>query len=239
MQTPPPSWEDVEWLRHQWDGPILLKGVCRVDDARRAVEQGVSAISASNHGGNNLDSTPAAIRGLQYLVDAVDGDIEVLLDGGIHRGSDVANALAIGARAVRIGRAYLWGLAANGKAASKTSSTSSAADWIPPSSAWAIPPSAISAPTTSTSHRTSPASSEPGTQPPPGQPDTHSRRRFRSSIPLNISADPEVLPANNSELDSRGNRRSAYLTATTHQGSSHLGLGCRRRARIAPLAQQR
>lgn len=116
MQTPPPSWEDVEWLRRQWDGPFLLKGVCRVDDARRAIDVGVSAISVSNHGGNNLDSTPASIRVLPSLVDAVNGDIEVLLDGGVRRGSDVAKAVALGARAVMIGRAYLWGLAANGQA---------------------------------------------------------------------------------------------------------------------------
>ena len=115
MQTPPPTWEDVAWLRDQWDGPFLLKGVCRVDDARRAIDAGVTAISVSNHGGNNLDGTPAAIRVLPSLVDAVDGEIEVLLDGGVRRGSDVAKAVALGARAVMIGRAYLWGLAANGQ----------------------------------------------------------------------------------------------------------------------------
>lgn len=116
MQTPPPSWEDVAWLREQWDGPFMLKGITRVDDARRAIDAGVTAISVSNHGGNNLDTTPATIRALPYVVEAVNGEIEVVLDGGIRRGSDVAKALALGARAVMIGRAYLWGLAANGQA---------------------------------------------------------------------------------------------------------------------------
>ena len=116
MQTPPPSWDDVRWLRSQWDGPCLLKGVMRVDEARRAVEAGVSAISVSNHGGNNLDGTPAAVRVLPAIAEAVGDRVEVLLDGGIRRGSDVVKALALGARAVMIGRAYLWGLAANGEA---------------------------------------------------------------------------------------------------------------------------
>jgi len=116
MRTPLPSWDDVRWLREQWDGPFLLKGVIRVDDARRAVDAGVSAISVSNHGGNNLDGTPASIRALPAVVNAVGEQIEVLLDGGIRRGSDVVKALALGARAVMIGRAYLWGLAANGQA---------------------------------------------------------------------------------------------------------------------------
>jgi L-lactate dehydrogenase (cytochrome)/glycolate oxidase len=116
MQTPPPSWADVAWLREQWGGPFLLKGVCRVDDARRAVDAGVTAISVSNHGGNNLDGTPAAIRALPAVAGAVGDQLEVLLDGGIRRGSDVVKAVALGARAVMIGRAYLWGLAANGQA---------------------------------------------------------------------------------------------------------------------------
>ncbi|SFW79282.1 pre-mycofactocin synthase MftD [Amycolatopsis australiensis] len=116
LQTPPPSWEDVRWLRAQWDGPFLLKGVIRVDEARRAADAGVSAISVSNHGGNNLDGTPATIRALPAIADAVGDQVEVLLDGGIRRGSDVVKALVLGARAVLIGRAYLWGLAANGQA---------------------------------------------------------------------------------------------------------------------------
>jgi L-lactate dehydrogenase (cytochrome)/glycolate oxidase len=116
MQTPLPTWEDVRWLAEQWDGPFLLKGVTRVDDAKRAVDAGVSAISVSNHGGNNLDGTPASIRALPAVADAVGEQIEVVLDGGVRRGSDVVKALALGARAVLIGRAYLWGLAANGQA---------------------------------------------------------------------------------------------------------------------------
>lgn len=116
MQTPVPTWEDVAWLRSQWDGPFLLKGVCRLDDARRAVDAGCTAISVSNHGGNNLDGIPGAIRMLKPIADAVGHDVEVLLDGGIRRGSDVVKALCLGARAVMIGRAYLWGLAANGQA---------------------------------------------------------------------------------------------------------------------------
>jgi L-lactate dehydrogenase (cytochrome)/glycolate oxidase len=116
MQTPLPTWDDVAWLREQWGGPFMLKGVTRVDDARRAVAAGVTAISVSNHGGNNLDGTPATIRLLPAIADAVGDQVEVLLDGGIRRGSDVIKALALGARAVMIGRAYLWGLAANGQA---------------------------------------------------------------------------------------------------------------------------
>jgi heme/flavin dehydrogenase (mycofactocin system) len=116
MGTPPPSWDDVRWLREQCDCPFMLKGVMRVDDARRAAELGVTAISVSNHGGNNLDGTPAPIRALPAIAEAVGDQIEVLLDGGIRRGSDVVKAIALGARAVMIGRAYLWGLAAAGQA---------------------------------------------------------------------------------------------------------------------------
>jgi heme/flavin dehydrogenase (mycofactocin system) len=115
-ETPPPGWDDVAWLREQWDGPFLLKGVIRVDDARLAVDAGVTAISVSNHGGNNLDGTPAAIRALPAIAEAVGDRVEVLLDGGVRRGGDVAKALALGAHAVLIGRAWLWGLAANGQA---------------------------------------------------------------------------------------------------------------------------
>ena len=117
MGTPPPSWEDVAWLRSLWNGPFMLKGVIRVDDARRAVEDvGATAISVSNHGGNNLDGTPATIRALAAIVEAVDGRAEVLLDGGVRRGGDVVKALALGARAVMVGRPYLWGLAVDGQA---------------------------------------------------------------------------------------------------------------------------
>lgn len=116
MGTPLPTWEDVAWLREQWGGPFMLKGVMRVDDAKRALDAGCSAISVSNHGGNNLDGTPAPIRALPAIAEAVGDQLEVVLDGGIRRGSDVVKALALGARAVMIGRAYLWGLSANGQA---------------------------------------------------------------------------------------------------------------------------
>jgi L-lactate dehydrogenase (cytochrome)/glycolate oxidase len=115
-QSTPPSWEDVAWLRSQWAGPFMLKGVTRIDDAKRAVDAGVSAISVSNHGGNNLDGTPATIRMLPGIAQAVGDQVEVLLDGGVRRGGDVVKALALGAKAVMIGRAYLWGLGANGQA---------------------------------------------------------------------------------------------------------------------------
>jgi len=116
METPPPTWADVAWMREEWGGPFLLKGISRVDDALAAREAGVTAVSVSNHGGNNLDSTPAPIRMLPSIADAIGADVEVLLDGGIRRGSDVVKAIALGAKAVLIGRAYLWGLAANGQA---------------------------------------------------------------------------------------------------------------------------
>jgi heme/flavin dehydrogenase (mycofactocin system) len=116
MMTPPPSWDDLAWLREAWGGPFMLKGVTHPDDARRAVDIGATAISVSNHGGNNLDGTPATIRNLPGVVAAVGEEVEVLIDGGIRRGSDVVKALALGARAAMIGRAYLWGLAANGEA---------------------------------------------------------------------------------------------------------------------------
>jgi heme/flavin dehydrogenase (mycofactocin system) len=116
MQTLPPSWADIAWLREQWDGPFMVKGVMRPDDARRAVDAGATAIGVSNHGGNDLDGTPASIRALPAVAGAVGGQVEVLLDGGIRRGSDAVKALALGARAVLIGRAYLWGLAASGSA---------------------------------------------------------------------------------------------------------------------------
>ncbi|GAA1254281.1 mycofactocin biosynthesis FMN-dependent deaminase MftD [Pseudonocardia aurantiaca] len=115
MTSPLPTWEDLAWLRAEWGGPFMVKGITHPDDARRAVDIGATAISVSNHGGNNLDSTPATIRLLPAVADAVGDQIEILLDGGIRRGSDVVKALALGARAVMIGRAYLWGLAAGGE----------------------------------------------------------------------------------------------------------------------------
>lgn len=116
MGTPPPTWDDVAWLREQWGGPFMVKGVMRVEEAKRAVDAGATAISVSNHGGNNLDGTPAPVRVLPGIVEAVGDQIEIVMDGGVRRGSDVVKALALGAKAVMIGRAYLWGLAANGQA---------------------------------------------------------------------------------------------------------------------------
>jgi pre-mycofactocin synthase len=115
MQTPPPTWDDIAWLVEQWGGPLLLKGVMRADDAKRAVDAGVTAISVSNHGGNNVDGSPATIRVLHGIADAVGHEVEVVMDGGVRRGSDVVKAVALGARAVMIGRAALWGLAAAGQ----------------------------------------------------------------------------------------------------------------------------
>jgi len=116
MQTAPATWDDIKWMREEWGGHFMLKGVIRVDDAKRAVDAGCTAISVSNHGGNNLDGTPASIRALPAVAEAVGHEIEVLLDSGIRRGSDVVKAIALGAKAVMIGRAYLWGLAVNGQA---------------------------------------------------------------------------------------------------------------------------
>jgi pre-mycofactocin synthase len=116
ITTPPPTWDDIAWMRSEWGGPFLVKGIMHPDDARRAVALGADAISVSNHGGNNLDGSAASLRALPGVVAAVGGEAEVLMDGGIRRGSDVVKALALGARAVLIGRAYLWGMAANGEA---------------------------------------------------------------------------------------------------------------------------
>ncbi len=116
MKTPAPTWSDLAWLREEWGGPFLVKGITHPDDARHAVEIGASAISVSNYGGANLDGTPATIRCLPAVMDAVGDQVEVLLDGGVTRGSDVVKALALGARAVLIGRSFLWGLAVNGEA---------------------------------------------------------------------------------------------------------------------------
>jgi isopentenyl diphosphate isomerase/L-lactate dehydrogenase-like FMN-dependent dehydrogenase len=116
MQTQRPTWEDLAWLREQWGGSFLVKGVWNPDDARRAVQIGATAISVSNHGGNNLDGIPSPLRILPAVRAAVGDQIDVLLDGGVRRGNDVVKALALGADAVMIGRATLWGLAANGQA---------------------------------------------------------------------------------------------------------------------------
>ena len=109
------SWDAVAWLRAQTGLPVLVKGILTGDDARRAVDAGVSGIIVSNHGGRQLDGAPASIEALPEVVNAVAGSLEVLVDGGIRRGTDVLKSLALGARAVCIGRPYLWGLAAGGE----------------------------------------------------------------------------------------------------------------------------
>ena len=110
------TWEDLRWIREAWSGPIVIKGVLTTDDARRALEEGASAIVVSNHGGRQLDGVPASLRVLPEIVAAVNGRAEVLMDGGIRRGGDVVKAICLGARAVLVGRAYAWGLAAAGEA---------------------------------------------------------------------------------------------------------------------------
>jgi L-lactate dehydrogenase (cytochrome) len=109
------SWEALAWFRSIWDGPILLKGVQGVEDARLAVEHGVDAVILSNHGGRQLDGAPAPIELVGPVADAVGGATTIICDGGIRRGSDIVKALALGADACMIGRPYLWGLAAAGE----------------------------------------------------------------------------------------------------------------------------
>jgi len=110
------SWEDVDWLRSLTKLPIILKGILRADDATLAVEHGAAGIVVSNHGGRQLDGVPASIEALPAIVEAVRGRGEVYMDGGVRRGTDVLKALALGARAVLVGRPILWGLAVNGAA---------------------------------------------------------------------------------------------------------------------------
>ena len=110
------TWDDFTWIREVWKGPIMVKGVLTGDDARRSIDVGAAAISVSNHGGRQLDGVPASLRALPEVVDAVRGRIEVLMDGGVRRGTDIAKALCMGARAVLCGRAYAYGLAAAGEA---------------------------------------------------------------------------------------------------------------------------
>jgi isopentenyl diphosphate isomerase/L-lactate dehydrogenase-like FMN-dependent dehydrogenase len=110
------TWNDLTWIRKTWDGPIVVKGVLTADDALRAIDHGAAAIVVSNHGGRQLDGVDATIRALPQIVAAVNRQIEVLVDGGIRRGSDVVKALCLGAEAVLIGRAYAYGLAVAGRA---------------------------------------------------------------------------------------------------------------------------
>jgi L-lactate dehydrogenase (cytochrome) len=108
------TWEDLRWIRELWSGPIVVKGLLTGDDARRAVDEGASAVVVSNHGGRQLDSVFPTLRALPEVVAAVSGQIEVLMDGGVRRGADIVKAICLGARAVLVGRAYAYGLAAGG-----------------------------------------------------------------------------------------------------------------------------
>jgi L-lactate dehydrogenase (cytochrome) len=110
------SWKDIDWIRSQWPGKLILKGILDPDDARLAVKADATAISVSNHGGRQLDGAPSAISALQGIVDAVGADLEVLFDSGVRTGADILRALALGARACIIGRAYIYGLGAGGEA---------------------------------------------------------------------------------------------------------------------------
>jgi L-lactate dehydrogenase (cytochrome) len=110
------TWEDLRWIRKLWSGPIVIKGVLTGDDARRAVDEGAAAVVVSNHGGRQLDCVPASLRVLPEVVAAVNGRVEVLMDGGIRRGTDIIKAICLGARAVLCGRAYAYGLSAAGEA---------------------------------------------------------------------------------------------------------------------------
>jgi len=110
------TWEDLRWIRELWSGPIVVKGLLTGEDARRAVAEGAAAVIVSNHGGRQLDSVSPTLRALPEVVAAVNGQIEVLMDGGVRRGSDIVKAICLGARAVLVGRAYAYGLAAAGHA---------------------------------------------------------------------------------------------------------------------------
>lgn len=115
MLNPSMCWDDLRWLRTIWDGPLVVKGLMRAEDARTAVDIGAEAVVVSNHGGRQLDGLPSTISVLSEVVDAVGDRAEVLLDGGVRRGSDVAKALALGARACMVGRPWMFGLAAGGE----------------------------------------------------------------------------------------------------------------------------
>jgi len=110
------SWNDMQWIRALWKGPIVIKGILSAEDAKRSLDNGAAAVVVSNHGGRQLDGTPATLQVLPEVVAAVNGRAEVLMDSGIRRGSDIVKAICLGARAVLCGRAYVYGLAAGGEA---------------------------------------------------------------------------------------------------------------------------
>jgi isopentenyl diphosphate isomerase/L-lactate dehydrogenase-like FMN-dependent dehydrogenase len=110
------TWEDLKWIRSLWPGPLVIKGVLTGEDARRAVDEGAAAVVVSNHGGRQLDGVRPSLRALPEVVAAVNGQAEVLMDGGVRRGSDIVKAVCLGARAVLCGRGYAYGLAAAGQA---------------------------------------------------------------------------------------------------------------------------
>jgi isopentenyl diphosphate isomerase/L-lactate dehydrogenase-like FMN-dependent dehydrogenase len=110
------TWEDLKWIRSLWPGPLVIKGVLTGEDARRAVDEGAAAVVVSNHGGRQLDGVRPSLRALPEVVAAVNGQTEVLMDGGVRRGSDIVKAVCLGARAVLCGRGYAYGLAAAGQA---------------------------------------------------------------------------------------------------------------------------
>jgi L-lactate dehydrogenase (cytochrome) len=109
------TWEDLRWLRQLWTGPIVVKGVLTGDDAKRAVDEGAAAVVVSNHGGRQLDGVSSSLRALQEVIAAIGSQAEVFMDGGVRRGSDIVKAICLGARAVLVGRAYAYGLAAAGQ----------------------------------------------------------------------------------------------------------------------------
>ena len=109
------TWKDFHWLREAWPGPIVAKGVMTGEDARRAIDVGAAGVVVSNHGGRQLDGVSATLRVLPEIVKAANGQIEVLMDGGVRRGGDIIKAICMGARAVLIGRAYAYGMAAAGE----------------------------------------------------------------------------------------------------------------------------
>ena len=113
---PSANWRDVEWVRSRWPGKLILKGVLDAEDARLAVAAGADAIVVSNHGGRQLDGAPSSISVLREIVDAVGGRCEVMFDGGVRSGQDIAKALALGARGALIGKAFLYALSAAGEA---------------------------------------------------------------------------------------------------------------------------